>query len=90
MEKHFEDYAVVEQDFLGDEDRIQKVLALVPHEDILLLVNFNKLASKINSRVRIECYKTLVPLKIQSSFVFLASSCFRRQRCASKVFSEFS
>ena len=31
----FEDYAVKKQDFMGDEDRYNKVLQLIPDENIL-------------------------------------------------------
>ena len=38
IEEYFTDYAVRKQDFLEDEDKWTKVLALVPDEHILLLL----------------------------------------------------
>ena len=32
VEKHFDSYAIKEQDFLGDEEKVKKVLQLVPEE----------------------------------------------------------
>jgi len=35
VDSGFKDYAIDKQDFLGDEDRMKRVLALIPDENIL-------------------------------------------------------
>jgi len=35
VDEGFRDYAIVKQDFLGDEDKLKRVLHLIPDENIL-------------------------------------------------------
>ena len=38
--KYFDDYAIRQQDFLGEEEQINKVLALIPVEGELCNIDF--------------------------------------------------
>lgn len=59
IEKHFEDLQVVSQDFLGSNDRIQKIVALVPDQQLQVALK-NEMTKYNNSSQRWEAFKRVV------------------------------